>query len=420
VLVPSVSIMRTSIVVVALLASTAARADDLAITAHAEPHPHRRWVRLALETAGLFAVGQGWYWRHGASTNSGDWELPGNWSAIDRKLTGDGFRFDGDGFVTNAIKHPVFGATSYVLARENGFGRAGAFAVATLTSGLWETFGEWREFGSINDMLTTSTSGVPIGEAFYGIAHHLRETRWNVFAAAGQRGTRDIAALGMRAAYGRDGIQLEVPFDRRMRDFEAHAMVAGTQRDELFAGVRTNYIYHQVMERADDPTWDVDAAVAVGPSLAYDTRGDLAVHVGIDAGVQFAMLRSWAFAPWRMQHPDAVVRGALQTNAHPYYYGAALVLSPQASVTYRDVTLGVALDAREVSSLDGHDRYRDMLVDDPHLSDTDLRASAYASAALHDVTVRIDANTHARTSHIDAVTADHAERTLVLGVGYRM
>src|SRR5690242_1480047 len=122
---PSVSVMRTAIVLALVVTTTAAHADDLAITARVEPRPTRHWLRLSLETTGLMAVGQAWYWRHGASTNSGDWALPFTWSTIERKLTGDGFRFDGDGFVTNTIGHPVFGAASYVLARETGFGRLG-------------------------------------------------------------------------------------------------------------------------------------------------------------------------------------------------------------------------------------------------------------------------------------------------------
>jgi hypothetical protein len=449
--------MRIALLLVMLLSST--------VHAEEAQEQGRQWTRLVLETAGLFAIGQAWYWRDGRSTNSGDWELPGNWSAIDRKLTGDGFRFDGDGFVTNAVKHPLFGATAFELARENGFGLAGAFAMSTLASGAWEVFGEWREFGSINDMLTTSTAGVPLGETLHQIAHHLRRTHFELYAGAGDHRelgrTRGFDMIGLRGELdlvpgrgmvadtegfvtdGRHvGFSIQVPFDRegvRARDVAAKTAVLGYYRSRiardvdgeldgfsLFAGVDAAFDYHQILERpggdtSPDNTWDLLATVATGPALELDLhRGGFQLHAALDATVDFAMIKSWAFDRWRAMHPDAVVRGALQTNPHAYYYAAGVALAPQLAASYRGVSLGVALGGSAFSSLDGHDRYRDMLTMDPHLDDSDTSASAWLRADVHGVLLELDAHARHRASRIEDVTGDHREGALMASVGYRL
>src|SRR6516225_1185338 len=119
--------MRTMLALLLALSTPAHAEDDT-------PRIPRKYKLLAIETLGLAGLGQAWYYRHGASTNSGDWSLPGDWSAIRSKFSGDGIRFDVDGFDTNAMGHPIFGTTSYLLAREDGFGIAGSFAYASALS----------------------------------------------------------------------------------------------------------------------------------------------------------------------------------------------------------------------------------------------------------------------------------------------
>src|SRR5690349_15066803 len=95
----------------------------LSTTAHAQPEEHPS--RMLLEIAGIAGIGEAYYYRGDGRASADDWQLPGNPSALGDKLTGDGIRFDSNGFATNAFKHPIlFGAAVHVLARENGYSLA--------------------------------------------------------------------------------------------------------------------------------------------------------------------------------------------------------------------------------------------------------------------------------------------------------
>jgi Domain of unknown function (DUF3943) len=149
---------------------------DLIDAPKAEATPSRRHVRMTLELAAIFAVGNRWYWRDNGKPNEIDWQLKHDMSAVKAKLGSDGWRFDGNPFDINALGHPGFGAMTHFLARQNNYSMPETFLISTVASGTWEVFLELAEYGSLNDALSTSTAGIPIGEAAYQIVHHLRET----------------------------------------------------------------------------------------------------------------------------------------------------------------------------------------------------------------------------------------------------
>src|SRR5687768_13707694 len=174
----------------------AAAEPDVAVRRD-EPRRARRWKPLVAELAGMFAIGQVWYFRNGADGNADDWDMPWSLDAVGAKLSGSAWRYDDNGFVTNSVKHPIiFGAPVHGLARWHGFSLAEAFAISTGTSFLWELAGELPEYGSINDLLSTSTGGLPIGETLYQIVEHPRATRFELRAGAQQLDATTYAHLG--------------------------------------------------------------------------------------------------------------------------------------------------------------------------------------------------------------------------------
>ncbi|MFT3698856.1 MAG: DUF3943 domain-containing protein [Kofleriaceae bacterium] len=382
--------MRIAIAILVALANPA-RADDV------------HWLQLGAGTAGVMGAGQAWYWRDGASASRGDWALPGNWSAITDKLSLDGVRFDPDGFDTNALKHPLFGTTAYTLGRFSGLSPLGSFAYASALSLVWETFGEWREYASINDLLATSTSGVPIGEALYQIVRDPRAARYElrlgtgtIETGAGERFDASVEANGSRIA-------ISIPFDRsgpRARDILA--------RSEL-GRIATQFRYHYLLGE----TWDLWANVQAGPTFAR--RADH-VTIGVDTGASFAMLRSFAFDAWRAEHPNDVVRGVLR-NGHPYYYGAGLVVAPRVDYADDHVVAGAELSTAIYRSLDGHDRFAS---DALQLVDTETFARAYIGAVAGHAIVRLDTSLRHRGSAIGTCHGGYDEHAIVVSVGVRI
>jgi hypothetical protein len=393
----------------------------LAATAHADA------VGLGGGTVAIFGLGEAWYWRDGGSASRDDWALPFNWATVGRKLDGDGFRYDGDGFDTNALKHPLFGTSVYVLARANGYSRGSSFLYATAISLAWETFGEWREYASINDMLATSTSGTPIGEAVVQIAKHFSATQLELDLGAGKLPSGVGAELAARAAVDLgDGeaasLALAIPYDHagvEGRDFTARSTLGSrvVRRDganRLAIGLASEFTYHELLA---DPKWDLFAAAKAGPMLdAFVTDGAVTVRAGIDVTADFAMLRSFAFETWRSQHPDAPIRAVLG-NTHPYYYAAGLTLAPRIAVEYRGIEAGGALGGSVFRSLDGHDRAVD---DGLALRDSETIGEGWIAVRIGAAVVHLDVRDRHRASSIGSVTGSHAEHTMLASVGVRL
>jgi hypothetical protein len=387
---------------------------------------------LGAGTAAIFGVGQAWYWRNGGSASRGDWALPFTWGTIGRKLDGDGLRFDGDGFDTNALKHPLFGTSVYALARANGYSRGGSFLYATAISLAWETFGEWREYASINDLLATSTSGTPIGEALHQIARHWSTTELELDLGAGKLATGTGAQLSARAAVDLgDGeaasLALAIPYDLRReerdgiegRDFTGRStlgsrVVRREGTNLLAVGLASEFTYHELLA---DPVWDLFAAAKAGPMLdAVMTDGSVTVRAGVDATADFAMLRSFAFDAWRAQHPGVPVRAVL-ANTHPYYYAAGITVAPRLAVEYRGIEAGGTLGGSLFRSLDGHDRAVD---DGLALRDTETIGEGWVAVRIGAAVLRVDVRARHRASSIGSATGAYAEHTALASVGVRL
>lgn len=413
--------------IVVAVSTTASAQPDL--TVRATPPEPAHWQRMLLETAAVFGVGEAYYYRGDGRASADDWQLPGNWSALGRKLTGDGIRFDSNGFVTNAVKHPMlFGAGVYGLARQNGYSLAESFLISSAVSIGWEFVGEWREYASINDLATTSTAGTPIGEAVYQIAHHLRSTRFELHGGLGRVDGTSFQALGASADLEvperKVRLALEVPFDHAVRaiDFRSYSSLFGHNLDgdgyHLFVGGAAAYDYLEKMDRPDWQ-WDLLANVRVGPTAQLDLyRHGVAFHAALDATGDFAMVRSYGYDAWRAAHPMAVVQGVLQTNAHDYYYALGLTLAPSVAVEYRGISAGTTYEHSSFSSLDGYDRDQEIETAHVHATDRADTSSAWLGARVGNAVLRLSATQRDRAGAIGDSRAASTERTLVVSLGY--
>lgn len=405
--------------------------------------PGRRHRRMAVEALAIQAIGTGWYWRNTGDgwgeSNRVDWQLGFEGSALTNKLgfDRDGWRFDGNSFALNAICHPAFGALTYWAARKNHYSVAESFAISTLISGTWELFTEWAEYGSINDALSTSTTGIALGEAAYQLMHHWRRARYQVAASAGSQAGDAVMATGIRVALDTtpatgDGTfvggqkvsaSLEGAVDGQgMRGVESgvKSSLAGYYKNgesyRLFAGASTEFYYRDQAQR-DSRAWDMVATVTAGPTVdAQLRRGDVTVDVGLDVYADFGMLKAVAHDRWRAANPMATVRNSMQGKTKPYYYARGLTIDPRVNVGYRGVNVGGKLVVSRFDSLDGADRDQEMMTADPHMVDVDATAHAWLGYTHGNVAVTLDGRVHERSGTMAGARAETHDRTTMLTV----
>ncbi|HDP98343.1 MAG TPA: DUF3943 domain-containing protein [bacterium] len=80
-----------------------------------------------------------------------------------------GFVWDSDGFATNQFFHPYSGALSFTSGRANGIGFWQSLIYSFSGSLMWELAME-NEYPSANDIITTPSSGIVLGEISYRIS----------------------------------------------------------------------------------------------------------------------------------------------------------------------------------------------------------------------------------------------------------
>lgn len=133
-----------------------------------DPHHLRSLVEMMV---GL-SVGAVAYWLM-QNRNVADWDNP----TPEERFNGRAWRFDNNSLAVNFIAHPFAGGIAQSMARANHHGVLTSFAYSTLTSFLWEFVLEFKEKVSVNDLIVTSPTGVPIGEFFYKLGLYLDTAR---------------------------------------------------------------------------------------------------------------------------------------------------------------------------------------------------------------------------------------------------
>ncbi len=128
------------------------------------PHHLRSFAELG---AGL-GIGLGGYWLF-KNDNVTDWDNP----QIARRFDGSAWALDTNGLGVNFLGHPSWASLTYSFARANHQSVAGAFGYAFLFSTAWELVIEFKEKVSINDVIVTPGTAVPVGEFFYKLGLYL-------------------------------------------------------------------------------------------------------------------------------------------------------------------------------------------------------------------------------------------------------
>lgn len=91
---------------------------------------------------------------------------------------------DGDAFVTNWVKHPVFGASVYLYYRARGYNRSASAVGAFVQSTLFEYAVEGIDRPpSLHDLVVTPAAGIPLGIVLEETSNWL-ENRQNGFLRA--------------------------------------------------------------------------------------------------------------------------------------------------------------------------------------------------------------------------------------------
>ena len=278
---------------------------------HDDPSPveeerPRHGGRALLETSGLLLGGTIRYWRN-LDFNSRDWDLEWSGQSWRRKLSLQAVRFDQNLFATNTVRHAAAGVAHYQVARGNGFGMAASAVTTLATSLFWEYLVEFREYPSLNDLVTNAVGGVAIGEPLYRLGELLLRSppRW---------WSRGLAALVSPVATFNDWV------DRRERPGQAWVR-SPARRFRLDAGLA-----HQRYDGAGARPLvglGLEAALVTLPgygraihSARWSQPGDwsglqLRAEVGADglSGFSFQSRTSWL--GWYRQNFSASGDGAL-------------------------------------------------------------------------------------------------------------
>lgn len=420
---------------------TAEQATEASNAEKAATPKGRRHVLMAAELATIMVVGNRWYWRDNGKPNEVDWQLKHDMSAVQTKLgTTGGWRFDGNPFDINALGHPGFGAMTHFLARTNHYSMGESFLISTVASGSWEVFLELAEYGSLNDALSTSTAGIPIGETAYQIVQHARETNYEVRGGVGTDTAGSFGVVSTRGELDRiprtgDGTVMggrKVGYAVAMTsDNEGVRSVQGTTEatlvgyyqnranHSLHVGINTGFEYRNIKDR-EDRAWDLLSKVSGGPTIDLELRrGDATITLGADLSLDFAMVKSQAYETWRADHAMETVRNVMQDKAQPYYYAMGASLDPRINVAYHGVTVGGTIAASLFGSIDGADRDQEMMTADTHMTDHDARAQAWVGYEYGNMSMVLDGALTSRGGSMGDASDQTTGRTAMLTVGYR-
>jgi hypothetical protein len=134
--------------------------------------PEKHYLRNLIELALYIGGGTTWYWVN-EERQVADWDYP-SWT---EKLTfqSDLMIFDGNPFQTNYTWHTYAGGASHLLGRSNGLGMWESAAFGTAASVFWEYGIEAREKISVNDLLITNSTGLPVGEFFHRVGQYVNQ-----------------------------------------------------------------------------------------------------------------------------------------------------------------------------------------------------------------------------------------------------
>ncbi len=143
-----------------------AAAEEWTPQAESQQAPHH--LRSFAELGAGLGLGLGGYWVF-KNDNVTDWDNP----QLAQRFNGSAWVLDNNGIGVNFLGHPSWSSLTYSFARANHQSVAGAFGYAFLFSFIWEFVVEFKEKVSLNDVMVTPGTAVPIGEFFYKLGLYL-------------------------------------------------------------------------------------------------------------------------------------------------------------------------------------------------------------------------------------------------------
>jgi hypothetical protein len=126
-----------------------------------------KWTHMMAEATLLFGVQEFFYWTIMKPENVVDFDYGINGrSARARFVTFEAWRLDNNMYDTNALRHPAQGMANYLFARSNYLSVPSSYLFSIALSTAWEIAGEYRELVSVNDIVMTPATAMPIAESF--------------------------------------------------------------------------------------------------------------------------------------------------------------------------------------------------------------------------------------------------------------
>jgi hypothetical protein len=233
------------------------RAETAPPASEAVPRRPKTWRALIEETV-LLTASTIDYW--GAySKFTADWQF--TWAAFGQKFfTAQSPKMDSNAFWFN-WSHAGAGAGYYTMARANGLDSGVSTLFSFVTSAVWETFTEWRELISINDMLFTTFGGPAVGEPLYQVSSYFSHKKGLVNALAGFVFNPFLTANDW--------------FDRRSGLAANSAAQPGWHRFNIYAGLKEDKISPSGTTAAD-----VSGPVYRQFNLGFDMETDASPGAG--------------------------------------------------------------------------------------------------------------------------------------------
>ena len=432
-----------------------------------------RYDLAFLEASAILVGGTAWYWWD-QRTNRRDWDDPPFLARFD----GDAWRLDNNRFGINFLGHPLTGALSYGLARAHRFGPGGAFLFAFGTSLAWELGIEFKEKVSINDVLVTGPTGVPIGEVAYKLGTEVAEAlsptvdgaspvpprryrRMDITYSAGDRIASGVVPAFVQVIRYRGDIvwlsdyRREASFSKWFYQAEAATLgldVLGTAHGFGFAGEATTLLagYHAQDLLGDSdgigPShrqrgWAVTAGIPLGfryvassalgfrelvasmrmPGLSASvalSAGDWRLEAYAQANADFAGLSAPSYPAWRTENPGGTGKTILAREGYFYGFGP----SGRASLTlgFGPIEIGAEGSFLRIRSLDGLDRAQETLTVDQRVRTQLWDGTLRISSRIAQSPARVEGQWGATswTTAIDDRVTKWTSRAVTAGVSF--
>lgn len=178
------------------------RLDERSSAEYRPPYTPR-WGTMIGEAVLLFGTQELIYWTLMKPENVVDFDYGIDWRSFrSRFMSFDGWRLDNNMYDTNALRHPAQGLANYLFARSNTLTVPSSYLFSFVLSTTWELVGEYRELVSINDMVMTPGTAMPIAEAFAQMGAFLGFYDW--LDKARPRWMRNLGAVWLEGPIWHD------------------------------------------------------------------------------------------------------------------------------------------------------------------------------------------------------------------------